>query len=177
MRLLKQTLSRIAARFRTVNALLRGELTLASSSLSVVVIRVDGSREDLGVVCRKKVTQAFVKRLCAQMAANFSAGDSFKYHDSGTGTTAASNTDTALQTATGGARVAGTQADSSTGTTGNYTTVAIINYVNTLSITEHGIFNDSSSGTLLDRNVFTAIDVDSGDGIQFTYELTINPES
>jgi len=39
-------------------------------------------------------------------------------------------------------------------------------------VTEHGLFNASSAGTLMDRTVFSAINVVNGDSIQFTYELT-----
>lgn len=164
-------------RLENTVSLLRGELTITSSSLSAVVVRADGSREDKGVICRKKVTQAFVKRIASEMAGNFSNADAWKYHDTGTGTTAASNADTVLETPTGNARVAGTQVDTSTGTTGNYQSVATLNYGSSFAVTEHGLFNASASGTLFDRHVFAALNVDNGDSIQFTYTFTLNPET
>jgi len=49
--------------------------------------------------------------------------------------------------------------------------VGTISYTTTKAITEHGLFNAATAGTLLDRTVFTVINVVSGDSIQFTYEL------
>ena len=45
----------------------------------------------------------------------------------------------------------------------------------TAAIVEHGIFSQAATGggTLLDRSVFSAINVASGDSIQFTYDLTL----
>jgi hypothetical protein len=96
----------------------------------------------------------------------------FKYHDSGTGTTAAAIGDTDLQTPAGPTtRATGSQADS----TNTYTTVGTIAYTGTLAITEWGLFLDATRGsdTMWDRKVFTAINVVNGDSIQFTYVLTI----
>jgi hypothetical protein len=154
----------------------RGELTMAYCTLSAVHIKADGTRLDLGVISRKKVTQAFVKRIAAQMAASFAAGDPFKWHAAGVGTGAESNADTALGSDSGVTRVAGTQVDASTGTTGNYTSVATLAFTSGLAITEHGVFSAITVGTLLDRSLFSAVNVVSGDSIQFTYNLTMNPE-
>jgi len=110
----------------------------------------------------------------AYEAATFAGGAStsaFNYHDSGTGTNAAAVTDTALQTPTGIARVAGTQ--TTPGSTNVYQTVATITYNNTFAITEWGLFSASSSGTLWDRRVFSAINVVNTNAVQFTYQLTI----
>jgi hypothetical protein len=107
-------------------------------------------------------------------AAAFAGGSgvsAFNFHDSGTGTNAAAVTDTALQTATGIARVAGTQ--TTPGSTNVYQSVATITYTGTFAVTEWGIFSASSSGTLWDRRVFSAINVVNGNAIQFTYQLTI----
>lgn len=155
----------------------RGELTIAQASLSIVHTKANGERRDLGVVSRKKVTQAFVKRLAAQMAVSFAGADPWKYHDCGTGVAAESNADTALGTPYGGARAVGTQVDSSSGANGGYTSVGTISFTSTLAITEHGLFNAAAVGTLLDRSVFTAVNVVNGDSIQFTYVLTIAPEA
>ena len=40
------------------------------------------------------------------------------------------------------------------------------------AITEWGRFSASAVGTMIDRRLFSAINVVSGDGIQFTYSLT-----
>jgi hypothetical protein len=116
------------------------------------------------------VTTAGVKLLAADWTNATATLKLSNYHDSGTGTTAAATSDTALQTATGNSRVAGTQ---SGGTSNNiYQTVATLAYTATAAITEWGLFTASTSGTLWDRKVFTAINVVNGDSIQFTYQLT-----
>lgn len=110
------------------------------------------------------------------MAADFASGGTTptisgnKFHDSGTGATAAAIGDTALQTATGNARVSGTASNPSANI---YQTVATLAYTGTAAITEWGLFSASTSGTLWDHRVFSAINVINGDSIQFTYKLTI----
>ena len=42
----------------------------------------------------------------------------------------------------------------------------------TPAVTEHGIFSASTAGVLLDRSVFSAINLVANDGIQTTYDLT-----
>lgn len=111
------------------------------------------------------------------MATDFTAGlaspriSGFNFHDSGTGTTAAAIGDTALQTPTGNARVAGVQ--STPGSTNIYQTVATLPYTGAAAITEWGLLSAAASGTLWDHRVFAAINVLNGDSIQFIYKLTI----
>jgi len=97
--------------------------------------------------------------------------NTFTYSDCGTGTTAASISQTALVTPWGGARVNGTQSNPTAGT---YQSVATIAFTGSFAIAEYGLFSASTSGTMWDRRVFTAINVNSGDSIQFTYAVVIN---
>jgi len=154
----------------------RGTLTL-TGVLSAKVLRKDGSVEDRGVICREKVTTAFANYLVDAMVSGSGSYpmDVFIYHDCGTGTTAEANSQTALVTPYGGARTSGTKVE---GASSNiFRSVGTISFTGTLAITEHGLFSASSSGTLLDRSLFSAINVVSGDGIQFTYELTVSAEA
>jgi hypothetical protein len=111
------------------------------------------------------------------MASDFASGGSsptisgFKYQDSGTGVGAEGTGNTALGTPTALARVAGTPSNPSPN---QYQSVATLPYNNTFAITEWGLFSASVSGTLWDRRVFSAINVNNGDSIQFTYTLTVN---
>lgn len=90
------------------------------------------------------------------------------YHDSGTGTTPAAVTDTALEDPAGPARVLGTQ--STPGPSTNvYQTVATISYGAAGPITEWGLFSAPTGGTLWDHRIFDAINVISGNTIEFTY--------
>lgn len=143
--------------------------------LSCRVIHVDGTYEDHGVISIRKVTTAFRDRIvdCLQNSTT-SPLDVFKYHACGTGTSAEANTETALVTEVG-SRVAGTQVE---GASANiYKSVATITPGGSYAITEHGILSASTSGILMDRSLFTAINVGATDSIQFTYECTFNAEA
>ena len=141
------------------------------AALSAKVIRADGKVEHLGVISRKYVTTAFVNLLCLALQGTVGALLTFKYHDCGTGVGAENITDVALGTPYGGARAVGTQVQ---GTTANiYKSVGTVSFTSTLAITEHGLLSASSSVTLMDRSVFSAINVNSGDSIEFTYNLTL----
>ena len=117
----------------------------------------------------------------AYLADDFGAGSSdvsnMKYHGYGTGTTAESAAQTALVTEltteyAGNIRPTGSQADS----TNTYTTVGTLtpDSGGTLAITEHGIFSANAAGTLWDRTVFAAINLDStaGDSLVTTHVST-----
>lgn len=160
----------------------RGELTRMTAELSLVHIKADGSRIDHGVVSRKKVTKAFVINMAAALANTttpYNNWNDYKFHDSGVGVTAESNDDVGIETTDGESRVTGSQVDASTASAGVYTSVGTIAYTTTKAITEHGLFNVVTDATpvLMDRSVFAAVNVVSGDSIQFTYTLTINPEA
>lgn len=139
--------------------------------LFALVRRQDGRQEDLGVVSEKMLTTVGAKFL-ADLLAGTAVGE-MKYHASGTGNTPEAVTDTAL-VAEVATRAVGTKVAATAAPNATYTSVATITYAATLSIVEHGLFSAASAGTLLDRSVFTAIPVNNGDSIQFTYVLTIN---
>ena len=168
---------KLPSRFVDTRDLYMGRLAIGKAELSAVVYRADGRVEKLGTISKKKVTGAFVTDIVANMVTDTTVFGDYKYHDCGTGTTAEANTQTALVTAFGGARVAGTQVAGGTAAAPTYTSVATISFTSTLAITEHGVFNASTAGTLLDRSVFTAVNVVNGDSIQFTYVMTINAEA
>jgi hypothetical protein len=117
------------------------------------------------------VTNAFVAFVVDQLQTETSVFGDFKYHDAGVGTTDPVAGDTGIETTDGESRVAGTQTESSAPV---YVSVGTISYTSTKAITEHGLFNDATTGTLMDRSEFAAINVVSGDSIQFTYSLTLS---
>lgn len=138
--------------------------------LSLVHTRADGRRVDYGVVSYRVVTTAFVNFLVDNLQTDTTEIGDFKYHDSGVGTTAEANGDTAMETTDGESRATGTQTE---GATANiYKSVGTISYTTTKAITEHGVFSQAAAGTLMDRSKFTAVNVVNGDSIQFSYELT-----
>jgi hypothetical protein len=168
---------KIPSRLGYTKDLLGGRLAIADAELSAVHIKADGTRINLGTIARKKVTGAFVTFIVAQMVTETSEFGDFKFHDCGTGSTAEANTQTALVTPYGGARVAGTQVAGGVAAAPTYTSVATIPFTGTLAIVEHAIFSIAAAGTMLDRSLFAAVNVVNGDSIQFTYVLTINAEA
>ena len=138
--------------------------------MSAVLIRRDGTTLNYGVLGYRVVTTAYVNLLIDELQSSQAAHSTFLYHDSGTGTTAEAAGDTGLLTKVETGRATGTQTE---GASSNiYRSVGTISYTATRAVTEHGLFNASSAGTLMDRTVFSAINVVNGDSIQFTYELT-----
>lgn len=145
-------------------------IPVITAELRAVKIHKNGQQEDFGVVGRRVVTSAFVNFMVDQLQAETSVWGDFKFHDSGVGTTAENASDTDIETTDGESRATGTQAE---GASANiYSSVGTISYTTTKAITEHGLFSIATGGTLMDRTVFTVINVVNGDSIEFTYQLT-----
>ena len=86
----------------------------------------------------------------------------------GAGTTAA--TDTTLFTETG-SRVAGTTTQQTTSTTNDtYQVIGTLTAGSSLTITNAGLFDASTSGNLFVKGDFTGVALTSGDSIQFTFK-------
>ena len=128
----------------------------AVSELRAVKTELDGSKTDYGVVGYRVVTNALVAFVVDQLQVETSIFGDFKYHDSGVGVTAENAADTIIETTDAEARATGTQTESAANA---YRSVGTITYTTTKAITEHGLFNDLTAGTLMDRTVFTAINV------------------
>lgn len=138
--------------------------------LEARLIRGNGEVINYGVLSYRVVTNAFVNFLAAQLVTDTTEVGDFKFHDSGVGTTAENVADTAMETTDGENRATGNQTNPTSPT---YRSVGTISYTTTKAITEHGVFSQATAATLLDRSVFSAINVVSGDSIQFTYTLTL----
>lgn len=146
-----------------------------TSKFSFKIRKADGSWVDYGVADYRVVTTAFVTAVALALGTQASPGNLF-YHALGTGTTASSADNTAMETEltteyTGNVRATGTHTEAA----GVYTTVA----TNTLdsgtpAVTEHGVMGAASgAATLIDRHVFAAVNMASGDSFVSTYELTL----
>lgn len=106
----------------------------------------------------------------------------FTYIGVGVGTTAAAAGDTALQTekledgtTSAAAHKSATASRVTTDVTNDTAQlVATFNFTATLAITESGVFNASSAGVLLCRQVFSAINVVSGDSLQVTWKIDVD---
>jgi hypothetical protein len=145
-------------------------------------IRADGERIDLGLASMRVVTTAGVVYICADMAAGANDINLFKFHGIGTGAVAEAAADTALGAESTTAlnpdntRATGSQAQGTSGANATYTTVGTLTVDATIAATEHGIFTQAATGggTLLDRSVFSVVNLASGDSLQATYVLTVN---
>ena len=101
----------------------------------------------------------------------------------GTGTNAPANTDTALQTgvtasgsADGGVHAiptASTTPSSQTTTVANDTAQwqGTVTASGAIAVTEAGLFNADSAGTMLCRQTFSAVNLASGDSLQITFKV------
>jgi hypothetical protein len=147
--------------------------------LNAKLIKGNGDIIDYGLVSTRMVTTAFCEFLAAQLITDSSAIGDFKYHETGTDDTPGEAVgDVGLQLFStemvGDIRAVGTQVQGASAV--GYKSVATVTYDGTGgAIVEHGLFNNTraSGGTLMDRSVFAAINVVSGDSIAFTYELTL----
>lgn len=146
--------------------------------LQATVIRANGKIEKLGTISKRLVTTAFVNYVRDDLANAAGGADisTFKYHACGTGVAAEAIGDTALGTECTTAlnpdstRAVGTQVNSVAKT---YSSVGTLTFDAAAAVTEHGLLSAPTTGVLMDRSVFAAINVASGDSIQFTYTLTL----
>jgi len=110
---------------------------------------------------------------------NGSGGEAaFTYLEIGTGTTAAAVGNTALVTPIttgGGARAAATVSRVTTDTTNDTARLVYTwTFSSSFAVTEAGAFNAASAGTMLNRQVFTAVNVLSGDSLQLTVDIDVD---
>lgn len=150
--------------------------------LSLAKILRDGTRIEYGLASARVVTTAGVNFLVDAMQGTVEP-EILKYHGIGTGTNAEAVGDTALQTELttqynpDSTRATGTLAE---GASANiFRTVGTNTVDSAVAITEHGIFSQAATGggTLLDRTVFSVINLADGDSLQSTYELTFSAGS
>jgi hypothetical protein len=158
---------------------LKGTGVFGIGRLYASVIRADGAIEHLGLLSTKSITDAGVAYLVDDWDNDATDITSLHFHGCGTGTNAENVTDVALQTESTTAlnpdntRATGTESQPAAN---QLRTIGTVTFDNTAAITEHGIFSQAATGggTLWDRSVFAAINVVSGDSIQFTYTLSVS---
>lgn len=150
--------------------------------LFLTVCRADGTIEELGLASMRVVTTVGVKFICDDFNNNTTDVSLMKFHGFGTGATAEAVGNTALVTEVtnttyvGDVRPTGSQASATVTNDATYTTVGTYSPDSggPFAITEHGIFSANAVGTLLDRSVFSAVNLTaSADSLQATYVLTV----
>lgn len=162
-----------------VRGLVSGTGVVGVCRLHATVIRRDGRIERLGLIATRSITDAGVAFLVDDWDNNGQDLTNLNFHGCGTGTNAENQTDTALQTESTTAlnpdstRATGTRSQPAAN---QYRSVGTLTFDATAAITEHGLFHQSATGggTLWDRSVFAAINVVSGDSIQFTHTTTVS---
>jgi len=147
--------------------------------LSLAAIWGNGRVTDYGLASLRVVTTAGVGFIVDAFQ-NSVELEIMKFHGIGTGNTAEASGDTALVT-----ELTTEYNPNSTRATGSLTEGASANIFRTVgtntldsgtpAVVEHGIFSAASSGVLLDRSIFSAINLvgANGDGLQSTYDLTL----
>lgn len=102
----------------------------------------------------------------------------FTYIAIGIGTTGAAAGNTALEseiTTNGGERGAAAASRVTTDVTNDTAQLVLTyNFTGTFAVTESGVLNAASTGTLLARQTFTAINVISGDSLQVTWKFDVD---
>jgi hypothetical protein len=155
---------------------LTGVVTI-TSALAIRVRRANGEWIDYGTVSYRLVTAAGVAFLVDDWDNNGQDMTTMNFHGCGTGTTAENAGDTALVTESttvlnpNSVRATGTRSQPAAN---EYRTTGTLTFDGSAAITEHGLFSDADAGegVLWDRSVFSAINVASGDSIQFQYTST-----
>jgi hypothetical protein len=146
-----------------------------TSKLEGRVKKADGTWINYGVLGYRQVTTVGITAMALSFGTQASPGDFF-YHGLGTGAGAEGAANTTLSTeatteyATDNVRATGTHTESA----GVYTTVATNTVDGALACTEHGIFSQASNagGSLLDKTLFSVVNLASGDAFQTTFNLT-----
>lgn len=149
----------------------------AIGHLWLAKVGLGGEVTDYGLVSCRVVTTAGVNFIVDAFQ-NLVEAENMKYHGIGTGAAAENVANTALTTelttqySTASTRPTGTLGEQS-GQTNVFETTATITVSAAVAITEHGIFSQAAvgGGVLLDRSVFAAINLASGESLQATYDL------
>lgn len=132
-------------------------------------------KQDCGLVGVREVTDEFVEHLADAMMDSSVAMDNFHAHAMGDGSTAETQTQTALVNQVDG-RNLGSQTH---GATSNiYKSVATITAGSAYTAIEHGIFDTTGAGSdvMLDRTIVASPPtLATDDEVEWTYNLTISP--
>lgn len=144
------------------------EILKLKGELRVVLTKEDGSSEDH--VFKNLVVDTGLNFIVSRM--KDATATAMSHMELGTGTTAAAAGNTALQTAIAGSRVALTSTTVSTNTVTYVASFAA--GTGTGAVTEAGIFNDATTGTMLCRTVFPVVNKQAGDSMTITWTVTVS---
>lgn len=147
-------------------------------ALYIDVLRKDGTRVRYGMASLRVVTTVGAGFLVDAWQ-NIVELEIMKYHGIGTGGTAEAAGDTALVTESTTAlnpdstRATGTTTEASATV---FRSVGTLTADAAIACTEHGLFSQAATGggVLMDRSLFSVINLANGDSIQTTYDFTVS---
>ncbi len=153
-------------------------LTILHSKLSLRVEKANGDIWDYGCVGKHLIVTAG-KNFIVDAFQNTTEIENLKYHAVGTGTTAAAVGDTALQTELttqynpDNTRATGSQGEGASANV--YRTTGTNTVDSSVALTEWGLLSQAATGggTLLDRQVFSAVNLSSTESLTTQYDLTV----
>lgn len=142
-------------------------------------LHLDGTVDDLGLASCRVVTDTGVQFIVDAFQ-NLVELEIMKFHGLGTGTTAESAAQTTLVTelttqySVSSTRPTGTLGEKS-GDAKTFETTATITVSASVAATEHAILSQAATGggVMLDRSVFSAVNLANGESLQATYQLTM----
>lgn len=150
----------------------------AIGHLWLAKVDLNGNVHDLGLASCRVVTDTGVAYIVDAFQ-NLVELENMKFHGLGTGGTAEAASQTALVTElTTGYSVASTRPTGTTaekaGDAKTYESVATITVSTTVAATEHGIFSQAATGggVMLDRTLFSVVNLAAAESILATYDLT-----
>lgn len=155
----------------------RGQL-FAIGHLWLAKVDLQGNVHDLGLASCRVVTTAGVNFIVDAFQ-GLVEPELMRFHAVGTGSTAEAIGQTALVTelttqySASNTRPTGTLGELS-GNANVYETTATVSVSATVALTEHGILSQAAvgGGVMLDRSVFSAVNLNSGESLLSTYDLT-----
>lgn len=103
-----------------------------------------------------------------------SDGTTFDYIAIGTGTTSETASDTALENENQRAAAVGSRVTTSVSNDTLQLVKDAFTFGSSAAITESGVFNASSGGTMLCRKTFSAINVTSDDTLKVTWKIQVS---
>lgn len=155
------------------NLLEKKESITLNGSFEIVHRGADGRVKDVRYV--KNLVVSAGKAGVASRINGAGSEAVFDYIAIGTGTTAAAAGNTTLETeitTNGGERTQGTASRITTSVTNDTAQVQkTFTFTGSFAVTEAGLLNAASSGTLLSRQTFSAVNVVSGDSLQITWKI------
>lgn len=142
----------------------------------VTLVHKDSEGNIKGVRSKKNlVVKAGYAAIAALIGYNL-GGSTFRYIGLGTDDTAADAADTDLGTQSGDKQTATVTTATVTETDDAAQFVATQAFTGTVAVTEAGLFNNSTAATgdMLARQVFSALNVVSGDSIETTWKVKVS---